>query len=251
MSLKKKERKKFISIDWDFFVDATEDEKLWMFPECGNEYLSYAVQQIIWGNKYVYPELVEIGVREPEYSTLKTLISEFVDNWIMNDEFKPIMCMIGESHLHMYDMVMKNTTPNEYFEVYNIDHHHDRFTQPTSSSITLNCGNWVNELQKQRPHMKYYWIKNEDSNTKVNGEEVEYKPCNIEDLLDQDFYGLFFCRSALWSPPHLDNHFIKSWEPVKENLSYMMERYIDQPREYAPYVKTYEDSVNEVIKGVI
>ena len=54
--------KRFLSIDWDFFVDATMTQRLVMFPDGGNESLGTTFSNYIWDTLYRNPELQTIKV---------------------------------------------------------------------------------------------------------------------------------------------------------------------------------------------
>ena len=89
-----------------------------------------------------------------------------------------------------------------------MDFHHDMYYYHDSTN-PVNCGNWVRELLKVRPNMKYYWIKREDSETTLlGGDEIpESSILPFDRLKELDFDYVYICRSDIWSPPHLDSKF--------------------------------------------
>ena len=54
--------KRFVSIDWDFFIDATAEERLLMFPDGGTENLPDSIKKYVWDSRYSDPRLEKIGV---------------------------------------------------------------------------------------------------------------------------------------------------------------------------------------------
>ena len=193
-----------MSIDWDYFIKATDTERCLMFPDGGNEHLPEFIQQVIWEGRYTNPKLAEIRLIE-DYKKIPFLLKK-AEN----------VC-IFDSHRHIYDVIKENTAPDEEFMVYNIDFHHDQFFLQTSKQ-PVNCGNWVNKLQEIRPNMKYTWIRRTDSQlqgeTATNNTNIDNNNNNniiiesFNDLFNLDFVYGYFCRSGMWSPPHLDEEFV-------------------------------------------
>lgn len=220
--------KRFLSIDWDFFVDATMTQRLVMFPDGGNESLGTTFSNYIWDTLYRNPELQTIKV-STDYKKLLKICEEYYGQ-----------CLITDSHKHIFDLIMDNTTFNEEFEVYNIDFHHDMYNYRTGKE-KINCGNWGSILKNEdRPNMKFFWIKREDSDTRVIGDvEVDAKLITMGQLThkfnSKSFSGfdfLFMCRSSVWSPPHLDKYFVKVVEELMNHCPVSYEIGIDEPRPY-------------------
>lgn len=187
--------KRFLSIDWDFFIDATADERALLFPDGGNENMPDSLKKYVWDSRYSEPRLEEIEVDLDAFKYTQKLCRSFHGK-----------CFIAESHKYAFDFIMENTTPDEQFEVYNIDFHHDLYD---FGHKRVNCGNWVTKLKEKRPYMKYAWVSRPDSEVKVGILQISFDA--FMSRCGDDFQGLsnhlFLCRSDMWSPPHLDNYF--------------------------------------------
>lgn len=221
--------KRFLSVDWDYFIGATAIDRLRFFPDGGNENLPDSLRDYIWDSHYIHPELREMKVI-PEYKDFLNLCKNFRGE-----------CMIADSHKHAFDFIMDNTSPDEEFVVYNIDFHHDLYDYKTSNGERVNCGNWVTVLREERPNMKYIWIRRDDSDISTTGGvkvKAEFMPFSvllmtIRNNFDGLFDYLYLCRSAVWSPPHLDDKFIRVVKTLLNKSYYAQyEKGIDKPRPY-------------------
>ena len=219
--------KRFLSIDWDFFIGATANQRDSLFPDGGNESISTSLRDYIWDSHYRDPELLTIKV-SPNYRAILNAVKLFEG-----------VCMIADSHRFAYDFIMDSTLPDEEFEVYNIDFHHDLYNYRTAGD-RVNCGNWGTILREERPNMKFLWVKCSDSDTTTIGDyEVDCEILDMEQFVStfkeeayRSFDYLYLCRSAIWSPPHLDDKFVRL---VKILLTKNYTRYedgIDKPRPY-------------------
>lgn len=202
--------KKFLSVDWDYFVDASLEDRCYKFPDGGNEDLDFQLQNIVWRFRYNdHPEIKKMGLNE-DYNSLMDILTKFLmyDSRNPIDSQYKILVGLAISHKYIYQYILDRTQPDEEFEVYNVDFHHDMYYYRDPRN-PLNCGNWVRELLKERPNMKYYWIKREDSEIALLGGEEIPKEMIVpfKDLIDKDFDYIFMCRSDIWSPPHLDKTF--------------------------------------------
>ena len=215
--------KRFLSVDWDFFIDATSDQRILMFPDGGNENLPTSIRDYIWDTHYRHPELQDMEVTS-DYKHLLHICKTFRGE-----------ACVADSHRWAFNFIMDNTESDEEFEVYNIDFHHDLYNFTTRDG-EVNCGNWATMLQKYRPNMKYKWVKCDTSDV-MSGEEkvhVEMMTMTIFRMLFRDvseeFQYLFMCRSAVWSPPHLDKKFVRAVKAIKCKLT--SEQGITRPRPY-------------------
>lgn len=221
--------KKFLSIDWDYYIDATDFQRYTMFPDGGNENLPTSLRDYIWDSYYRNPELEKIGVLPLEFKYLLSYCRQFKGQ-----------ALITDSHKHIFDFIMDRTDPDEFFEVYNIDFHHDLYDFKTSDGARVNCGNWVTELRKERPGMSYKWVHRDDSELTFDGELVEadfmtFNQFNMEFLrgIADEFDYLFLCRSSVWSPPHLDKKFVRAVKALmSQNCFCRYEVGINKPRKY-------------------
>lgn len=219
--------KRFLSIDWDFFIGATDVQRALLFPDGGNENMPDSLKNYIWDSHYRCPELSSIKVSD-DYKYLLKFCRDFSGK-----------CMISDSHKFAYDFIMENTTPREKFNVYNIDFHHDLYNY-RSGDEKVNCGNWATVLREERPNMVYNWVKCEDSDLMTTGgEKVDsyiLDMWSFNDTFGKDISGsfdyLYLCRSAMWSPPHLDPKFVKAVKILMKKCPTKYEQGIDKPRPY-------------------
>ena len=216
--------KRFLSIDWDFFIDATETQRFMMFPDGGNENLPTSLRDYIWDTYYRNPELESIKVT-PDYKYLLTICKTFKGE-----------AFVADSHRWAFNFIMDNTESDEEFEVVNIDFHHDLYNFQTRGG-EVNCGNWATMLRKYRPNIKYSWVYCKTSDA-TNGEDevVDAELYTMEEFrakfndVAEDFQYLFVCRSAVWSPPHLDKKFVRAVKSI--NCRCTKEQGITKPRPY-------------------
>ena len=203
--------KRILSIDWDYFIGATATQRLMLFPDGGNENISYAIQDLIWNSRYADPRLKEIGILDEHCNLLHTILRKFILKFKNSFVSRTLVTV---SHRWIYDFILQRTGKYDEFEVYNVDFHHDMYCYKTEDQ-EVNCGNWVNCLQDSRPKMQYYWVKREDSeDTIIGGDKVSCSVKSFEELLNLDFDYVFICRSDCWSPPHLDSFFDEVWKLV-------------------------------------
>lgn len=242
--------KRFLSIDWDFFVDATAVQRALLFPDGGNENWQTDLRKFIWDSRYRDPDLEKIGVNKETYDGLITICKDFYGR-----------CFVADSHRHAYDFIMEHTFFDEEFEVYNIDFHHDLYNY-RSADERVNCGNWGTILREDRPNMKYVWVKCEDSDTMTIGDvEVDVDTIDFKEFsklflnktgrgIGSHFDHLYLCRSAMWSPPHLDEFFIKAAKLLIKHCPTVFEQEIDKPRPYEiPTDFTEYAVLDKIIRG--
>lgn len=187
--------KSFLSIDWDYFIKATAQERDNLFPSCCDEREDPKIQLLEWMHCYTISK------------KLKEISSIQQTSYIMNLRGKNTKAYIASSHSKIYDLIIKTTKPEEEFNVYNVDFHHDMYHY-ASSSEEVNCGNWARYLKEHtRPNMNYFWCPREDSDKRVIGDvKVEAQEMKFEDIINaaNNVDYVFICRSDLWTPPHLD-----------------------------------------------
>lgn len=233
-----------LSIDWDYFMDASYSERMMLFPDGGNEELPEVVQSIIWGGRYGDPRLAKIGVVKSAVAKTKEIIKR--------GETGDTFYMIVDSHKHIYDFVCRIAGENsENIEVYNIDFHHDLYGKITDEK--LNCGNWIYQLMKRfRGLIEFKWIARKDS------EEMKFPRFKtvVEDLSvlnGMKFEIIFICRSGMWSPPHLDGEFKKAFEWIAKTKRVYLQEGIFESRytkEFRRAVKEHRDMIDGIKKGI-
>lgn len=205
-----------LSIDWDYLINATTEQRMRLFPDGGSENLSVRVQDVVWSLRYgESEELEKIGIDVKALELLKKFILKTCD--------KSTFCTVYDSHKWCFDEVMSRLQNNQPIEVVNVDYHHDFYRNDFLNQV--DCGNWVNCLFETNIYRhgkesdKYCWIHREDSD--VFPEPKEYVSTKtIEELSTLEefkFDLLFICRSSVWSPPHLDKEFIEFYQWIDKN----------------------------------
>lgn len=214
-----------LSIDWDYFINATMEERMMLFPDGGNENLPIAVLDSIWMTRYENPQLAGIQVDSKACSKIVKLFNNTIG--------KETYVSVADSHSVIYDTISsclgsKNFTGTAYdgIELYNVDFHHDYYG--TSPILDVDCGNWVHALFdegnpfdcEQLKNREYYWVSRSDSD---KSEELEqqhwFKHIELKSLCEQreKWDIVFLCRSSAWSCPHLDKHF---YELIKSTQAF-------------------------------
>lgn len=225
-----------LSIDWDFFVDATANERYMLFPDNGNENISNDIQNICWAGRYIDPKLSRITIDQFAINTITKLFN--------NVSYNPIKVHVFDSHKHCYDLVKKVIYAGvSISRLTNIDFHHDCYSYDIEE---VNCGNWLVKLMTEYPEIDYTWIKRKDSeDLSKDGDFVACSQLNISEDLSEIFNCtwdlVFICKSSVWSPPHLDGDFYNLVaSAVRSRNSYvesgvMDSRYTDEMKEMTKY----------------
>lgn len=204
-----------ISIDWDYLIGASAEERCRLFPDGGNECIPSMLQDIIWIGRYAEQELQDIKVDTQALEVIKSFLKKSCSN--LN------LCIVYDSHKYLFDEVVNNILPNQPLELINIDFHHDCYTY---TDYEINCGNWANHLFKDTSFRssckedKYYWVGRADSDP-IDTPMSNVHMLSASDLLTLENFDcdlLFICRSSMWSPPHLDEDFIELYQWVDKNI---------------------------------
>lgn len=208
---------KVLSIDWDYLVNATLEQRLLMFPDCCSETMPTVVQDLVWSFRYHEEE--ELERIEVDYKALN-LIKKFIHKTCNKHTF----AVVYDSHKFCFDEVMNRVQENQPIEIINVDFHHDMYGNNLLEEV--DCGNWVNCLfeglyRRCQETDKYYWVAREDSD--VYSEYKEYlQMTSVKELSSFDDFEcdlLFICRSSVWSPPHLDDKFTKLYTWIDKNVT--------------------------------
>tara|TARA_B100000212_G_scaffold332245_1_gene300306 strand:- start:188 stop:772 length:585 start_codon:yes stop_codon:yes gene_type:complete len=92
--------------------------------------------------------------------------------------------------------------PNQPFQIFNFDHHHDIFYDGWHDKNVLDEGNWVYNLNENENFKKYTWIRNEES------EEAPKTGLNFvfeevimgeNDVVMPEFSLITLCSSPHWT----------------------------------------------------
>jgi len=186
-----------LSIDFDYFIDASSEERDLYFPE-GGEQIPKEKLKSLWEERYAqYPELKELGVIE-EYYFLKTFLLSLIGSKVYfykADSHKNIKKII--------DMIPRSLQ----LKIVNIDFHHDYYHY-YSGAEKCNCGNWLRRVLEERPDTKVKWIRRPDSQLySLEGIFPFEHTTDIKSVLDESFDYVFICQSPEWCPPHLNKKF--------------------------------------------
>lgn len=234
---------KILSIDWDYFIDASLTQRMTMFPDGGTEHVPLFVQDIIWATHYK-DGMEQIGIKEEEYRKIKELLS---------NSFESVM--IADSHKHIYDFIQQETFGK--IEIVNVDFHHDLYGYRERHRTEVDCGNWATKLLQDND-CKYTWVKQSDSDDVLHVDllkSIEVK--DFDDILNDEYDLVYICRSGMWSPPHLDSFFIELCQPLLEQedfpvryeVSVMENRYTDEFKKVVEdNQRLYQEMKNKMIE---
>lgn len=204
---------RILSVDWDYFVNATLEERFTLFPDGGNERINGPLANAVWTSRYAEAiafnkgkDIRTISYNEPAYIKLLSYLK------------KPFTFISVDSHKYLGEFILEylldGTLKIDELEIVNIDHHSDLYDP--KGERPLDCGNWLNKVLEQRPDTKVTWVCNEDSvydeveltlNDLPNRDTI--KITTDFSAAEGDYDLVFLCRSDVWSPPHLDKYFLK------------------------------------------
>lgn len=206
-----------LSIDWDYFIDATYQERFFCFPDSGNEYMSDSLKDIIWSTKYEgVKQLPDVKIDVPAVKLIKGVLEQSCAPF----------CQVTDSHSVGYDFVKEamggfaELNPKG-INLVNVDFHHDLYTVKDNNekhqelnllwhgNKDVNCGNWLRHVisEYNNEYSSFTWIKREDSDA-VGVEEYPIKvTTDLSMIRETRWDAIFICKSGMWSPPHLDKKF--------------------------------------------
>lgn len=226
-----------LSIDWDYFINAEMDTRVDLFPDTPNEDFSLCVQNSIWQSRYVSGELNKIGV-----------IGEIPE--LMNCLRKHLpKCevMITRSHKYAYDFLKDVSEP---VNLVNVDFHHDLYTDYLDE---LNCGNWLCKVIDEHQG-KYTWVARKTSDMDIDERYADKisLTTDFNNIKRKKWDMIFICRSDMWSPPHLDDEFLKVVDFTICNAKHIKgDKLVTESRynqEFKDGVKQMKDAMDELRK---
>lgn len=186
-----------LSIDFDYFIAATAQERELYFPPGADEIAGDKLQSM-WEERYrLFPQLRGIGVTAQFFAMKNFLALSRVgrDRLFTSDTHKSIKRLI--------DAVPKR----QPVSIVNIDFHHDYYHFFRGGNY-LNCGNWLRRVLEERPETRVKWIRREDSQIHSLEGEVPFEHTTELQSIFHRYYDLvFICRSPEWSPPHLSSRY--------------------------------------------
>jgi hypothetical protein len=183
-----------ISVDWDYFISCSTEERFRLFPDGGNENLPLEIANFVWMSRY--------AESEGKIQKMQTLHSDL------------------EIYARIYTGEISNVEKNmqegnfDTLQLLNIDYHHDIYSHATDE---INCGNWLLHLIEKYPQGSYTWFRRSDSEDLPEGtisDDIDFTVRTedwLDDALDEfadaEHTIIYFCRSDVWTPPHLDSRF--------------------------------------------
>ena len=201
-----------LSIDWDFFINATEKERIRLFP-CND--MCYNIEDIFdeWEDMYEEneDELYDINIKEKEYNYIFHKLRELL---IGNSDTKVV---IADSHKHIYKHIKKiGKESGNDLNIINIDFHHDCY-----SSDEVGCESWVYHLIQEQIITNIVWICDRTSgiDAEISDNDFEWETSEeMESYLNEivECSLVFICRSSIYSPPHLNGRFDKMVNMIKK-----------------------------------
>lgn len=226
-----------LSIDFDYFQIVDESTMVNHYPD-GHDFNS-DLSSMIWSTHYAWDSsekaLMKVKVDKNNIGKVKTILKFGRDDCMAN--------MIANSHVHMIQLLEMLKDRADGFNIYNLDMHHDMFNTEVKNGMvecegSLSCGNWASYAKKDYG-AKIIWIKNKLSNSLFPSELPDEQTLDINVLDGVRFDAVFLCRSDIWLPPHLDGHFNKLKDYMRNDLyeSTYMDPQVEKPREIAEQVE--------------
>ncbi|NLY70257.1 MAG: hypothetical protein GX076_01000 [Clostridiales bacterium] len=186
-----------LSIDFDYFIEASFKEREIYFPK-GSDEIPKDKLKAMWKERYFrYPKLKEVGVID-EYYFLKKYLKLMSIN-------KNHFCK-SYSHKSIKKVIDK-IPKGLQIKIVNIDFHHDYYHYYNGDD-SINCSNWLRRVIEERPDTEVKWIRREDSQIySLEGRFPFEHTTDIKEVINEKFNFVFICRSPEWSPPHLSDKF--------------------------------------------
>ena len=223
-----------LSIDWDYFIDATVKERILYFPDATTDSSSVFLQSLVWANRYVStPQLRDFNLIN-DYDKVCAFLKKSP---------KAKALMVADSHRHAYDFVMKNVKKTDKVELVNIDFHHDLYGNPNENG-EAHAGDWALKLKGKLTNLNLKWVKREDS-------EMPKTPIDVitmDEALQKKYDYIFLCRSGAWSPPHLDGAFLGMANNLLALGPVMGEDGIMEEREFEGIVEELDSSMKQMME---
>lgn len=197
-----------LSIDYDYFMKFENDDTgpLASFPD--------GTEAFIGLSDYVWASRLACEYASSEIAKVSCNSDELFEVWkFLMKQRKSVPVLITNSHMHIHGFIKDNIGELDSVRVVNLDFHHDAYDK--SRNGELNCGNWVNFLDREFS-LEYDWVTS-DCGWNAAGKKpgiLEGRPryrCisefrNANPKFKPDI--IFICRSDVWVPPHMDSQFL-------------------------------------------
>lgn len=230
--------KKVLSIDWDYFQNASVETIRNCYPDGLDT--SSDLSELIWGVHYAEhaDKINNVSVISEEFDMLKKLLSQ-------QNSTTPVM--IANSHVHIYAFILQHIKENEQISVVNADMHHDI----TNANPELDCGNWIKQLILHgcltKQNLK--WIHSPvsfeaygidtDNDLFLSIKNID-AGTTLSSIQNEKYDLIFIARSDSWSAPHLDGYFNELINTVAGHFTNaVIEQSVNKPRtQYMQYAES-------------
>jgi len=196
-----------LSIDFDYFIDASSKERDIYFPNVNDEMLSSELK-CIWKERYLrYPQLKKVGVIDDFY---------YLKKFLMDLKISKLNLLKADNHKYIKSIIDRIPRKLQLLIV-NIDFHHDYYHYYKGND-SYNCGNWLRRVIEERPDTKVKWIRRKDSQIySLDGIFPFEHTDNIKSIHNENFDYVFICKSPEWTPIHLNDKFEELAFSISEN----------------------------------
>lgn len=197
-------KKTLLTIDWDYFIDASLDVRDNIFPRITEGFRDSIPDNSLWNHVKSKTHKLDMDAFERVYGAFYHC-GQIADH--------PIALYASENHCEAYYIAKRM----EVERVINLDFHHDK-----GIASRMSCDSWMRVLSEENPGIEYVWCRREDSVTTCFGAEVDYVPISFDNLVHfistASFNAVHFCRSDLYSPPIYDSMFGTMLQGMQESL---------------------------------
>lgn len=219
---------KVLSVDWDYFVDASAMVRSVYFPQMRNQ--EYATEFIKNTSNIIETNLFNVNFKKidsslfrkkswqdlyKQYAFLYSVGLHPVIYNLINDIQQIPYVFVADSHFWIYPLILQflKSQKDKKLFVLNIDFHSDC----RRDFEIVDCGNWYSKLMFSFKG-NYGWLGKDDSNMFYKPKKLvfyrDYKATNITNI---NWDILFVCRSDFCSLPHLDAEFVRLFKPLIVN----------------------------------
>lgn len=231
-----------LSLDWDYFVNASEYERMSLFPDGGNENLSNTIRDVVWSSHYYDDTITKIKTDSKAIRLVKKILRK--------PDTGHFGFQIMDSHRYAHDFILEIVEEYGYdsLNLVNVDYHHDVY----SNGDEVDCGNWLEKIIKRfdDSDSKFTWVARNDSDMNM-GQSLDECHNHLECTFDlsiieeYDWDIVFICRSAMWSPPHLDRNFKDAfkWIIQEKPTSYQSDIFKNRYSNVLKMAQYYKDNL--------
>lgn len=232
---------RILSIDWDYFIDASLESRVADFPD--GHVFGQQLESIIWASHYASNSgLAKMGVNTKALSRVK----ENILPRIRAGRIRMIMCAFNHNECYQFIHKCLCVDEEDNISLTNIDFHHDTW-EVEDNSVT--AGNWLTHLKQEfGDAAKLRWVGCKDS----PGSDYSWlSPVSLSAALKLEYDYIFICKSGLWSPPHLDGRFndlayAVAAEAHKSGIPVLLDDNIFDIR----YSESFKQNVSQILRAM-